>query len=160
VSVEIRDVAERRLVTAIELLSPTNKQGDGRAEYLERRRKLLLSTAHLIEIDLLRRGHRVPMKEPLPPFPYFVVVSRADRRPLCNVWPVALDQRLPTIRVPLLPGDSDVHLDLQGALDAVYDAFAYAATIDYSQPPDVPFTADEGTVAARILSRRDGSGGV
>src|SRR5262249_46036951 len=34
VSIEIRDRAHRQLVTAIELLSPTNKRGEGRDEYL------------------------------------------------------------------------------------------------------------------------------
>src|SRR5215831_7715929 len=32
-SVEIRDVAQRRLVTLIEILSPANKYGDGAREY-------------------------------------------------------------------------------------------------------------------------------
>jgi hypothetical protein len=34
VTVEIRDVAKRELVTAIEILSPTNKRGEGYDEYL------------------------------------------------------------------------------------------------------------------------------
>src|SRR5262249_3761683 len=41
VTVEIRDVEHRHLVTAIEILSPTNKRGDGRREYLRRRDRLL-----------------------------------------------------------------------------------------------------------------------
>src|SRR5881396_2152160 len=56
VTIEIRDTAHRQLVTAIEVLSPTNKRGDGRQEYLAKRRRILLSTAHLLEIDLLRQG--------------------------------------------------------------------------------------------------------
>ena len=66
VMVEIRETASRQLVTAIEVLSPTNKRADGREEYLAKRRRILLSTAHLIEIDLLRQGQRVPMQQPLP----------------------------------------------------------------------------------------------
>src|SRR5436309_13087299 len=69
-SVEIRDRLERRLVTSIEVLSPTNKRGDGRDEYLAKRYRILQSTAHLIEIDLLRAGQRLPMKRVLPPAPY------------------------------------------------------------------------------------------
>src|SRR3712207_3619866 len=34
ISIEIRDVAQRRLVTVIEILSPANKVGDGVAEYI------------------------------------------------------------------------------------------------------------------------------
>ncbi len=69
VSVEIRDVSERRLVTDIEILSPTNKRSEGRSEYIVRRQRLLLSAAHLIEIDLLRVGQRVPMQKPFPQTP-------------------------------------------------------------------------------------------
>ena len=88
VSIEIRDVAQRNLVTAIEMLSPTNKRGEGYREYLDKRRRILLSTAHLIEIDLLRKGQRVPTQAPLPPAPYFVFVSRVEQRPIMDVWPV------------------------------------------------------------------------
>src|SRR5262249_42516422 len=37
ISVEVRDVASRRLVTCIEVLSPTNKSGPGREEYAGKR---------------------------------------------------------------------------------------------------------------------------
>ena len=81
VTVEIRDTANRQLVTAIEVLSPINKRGDGRAEYLAKRRRILLSTAHLLEIDLLRQGQRVPMQQPLPRSPYFIFLSRGEKEP-------------------------------------------------------------------------------
>ena len=81
VTIEIRDTANRQLVTAIEVLSPTNKHGDGRLEYLAKRRRILLSTAHLLEIDLLRQGQRVPMQKPLPAAPYFIFLSRAYSTP-------------------------------------------------------------------------------
>jgi hypothetical protein len=41
-TVEIRDSANEELVTAIEVLSPTNKGSDGREEYLAKRRRILL----------------------------------------------------------------------------------------------------------------------
>ena len=54
-------------MAAIELLSPSNKRvGGGREEYLERRDKYLNGDVHLIEIDLLRRGTRLPMRGALP----------------------------------------------------------------------------------------------
>lgn len=137
VSVEIRDTARRLLVTAIEVLSPTNKRGDGRAEYLVKRQRLLRSTAHLVEIDLLRAGQRVPMQRSLPSAPYFILVGRSDVRPETDVWPVPLEQPLPTIPVPLLPGDPDVMLDLQSAFTTVYDSIGYDLAVDYSQPPEV-----------------------
>lgn len=135
VTIEIRDVVNRELVTAIEVLSPTNKRGEGYREYLDRRRRLLYSTAHLMEIDLLREGQRVPMQEPLPSAPYFIFLSRAERRPILDVWPIQLNMRLPTVPVPLLPGDSDVLLDLQMALNTIYDALGYDLSVDYTRPP-------------------------
>ena len=136
-TVEIRDAAQRRLVTAIEVLSPVNKRGQGRGEYLERRRKFLTSPTHLIEIDLTRTGHRVPMTEPLPRASYFAFVSRAGRRPTTGVWPIALMSRLPVIPVPLLPGDADLELDLQDVVSTAYDQFNFDLAVDYSKPPEV-----------------------
>ncbi len=74
--VEIRDAKLRKLVTAIEILSPTNKIGRGRREYLHKRARILRSTAHLLEIDLIRKGRRLPMRKKLPSDPYFVFLSR------------------------------------------------------------------------------------
>src|SRR5437588_8402129 len=93
VSIEIRDVAQRRLVTCIEVLSPTNKRGPGREEYAAKRFQILSGDAHLVEIDLLRVGARFPTAEPLPAAPYFVFVSRAGRRHEVETWPIALEQR-------------------------------------------------------------------
>lgn len=138
VTIEIRDAANRQLVTAIEILSPTNKRGEGRHEYLAKRRRLLLSSAHLLEIDLLREGERLPMEQPLPPVSYFVFLSRVERRPRTEVWPVYLDESLPTVPVPLLPGDADASLDLQAVFTAVYDLLGYDLAVDYRQPPAIP----------------------
>ena len=154
VSVEVRDTAGRRLVTAIELLSPTNKRGDGRREYSEYRERPLLGPTHLLEIDLLREGHRPPMPQALPTRPYFVLLSRANRRPLTEVWPVSLDQPLPTVPVPLLDGDADVPLDLQQVFTAVYDGFRYDLIVDYTRPPEVPLRGAEAAWAEERLRPR------
>ena len=154
VTVEIRDVGQRRLVTAIEVLSPTNKRGEGRDEYLAKRQQLLRSDAHLMEIDLLRSGERVPMAKPLPSASYFVFLSRARRRPMTEVWPIPIAGRLPTVPVPLLPGDADVPLDLQEALSSVYDAFGYAAVLDYGGPASVPLSAADAAWAKSLIDER------
>jgi hypothetical protein len=151
VTIEIRDTAKRQLVTAIELLSPTNKRGDGRHEYLTKRRQILLSSAHLMEIDLLREGHRVPMQEALPAAPYFVFLSRAENRPVTEVWPIAFDQPLPTVPIPLLPGDADVLLDLQATFTAVYDLLGYNLAVDYHQPPELPLKGPAAQWADEML---------
>lgn len=147
VSVEIRDVAHRQLVTAIEILSPANKRGVGRRKYLAKRRRLLLSAAHLLEIDLLRLGQRLPMRDALPPVPYFVCVSRAELRPAVDVWPITLREALPKVPVPLLADDPDVELDLQRAFTTIYDALGYDLAVNYSNPPEVPLAAEDVTWA-------------
>jgi hypothetical protein len=150
-TVEIGDTANRQLVTAIEVLSPTNKRGEGREEYLAKRRRMLLSTAHLLEIDLLREGQRVPMRTPLPPAPYVAFLSRAENRPVTEVWPVTLAEPLPTVPVPLLPGDPDVSLDLQLALSTIYDLLGYDLAVDYNRPPEVPLPAEAAACAEERL---------
>jgi len=142
-SIEIRDAAQRQLVTAIEILSPTNKRGEGIEEYLNKRRRILLSTAHLLEIDLLRVGQRAPMQQPLPSAPYFVFLSRANERPITEVWPIALYQPLPTVPVPLLTADKEILLDLQLVFTAAYDLLGYDLIVDYHQPPEIPLSPEE-----------------
>jgi Protein of unknown function (DUF4058) len=159
VSIEIRDVARRQLVTAIEILSPTNKRGEGRSEYLAKRRRLLLSTAHLIEIDLLRQGQRVPMQQALPAAPYFIMLSRVERRPLSDIWPISLEQPLPRVPLPLLAGDADLPIDLQAAFAASYDLLGYDLMLDYRQPADIPLEGEAASWAdthLRAQGLRDG----
>src|SRR5437867_1802330 len=100
ITVEIRDVAERRLVTCIEVLSPTNKRGPGREEYASKRSQIRSGAAHLVEIDLLRVGRRFPTAVPLPVVPYFVFISDAERRGELKVWPIPLEQPLPVVAIP------------------------------------------------------------
>jgi hypothetical protein len=151
VTVEIRDTANRQLVTAIEVLSPTNKRGDGYEEYLAKRRRILLSTAHLLEIDLLRSGKRLPMQTPLPEAAYFIFLSRAEQRPLTDVWPIQLSESLPAVPVPLLAGDGEVPLDLQLALANVYDLSGYDLAVDYTQPPEIRLNAAEAEWVETLL---------
>ncbi len=143
ITVEIRDVANRELVAVIEVLSPTNKRGEGYDEYVDKRDRILRSSAHLIEIDLLRKGQRVPMQGTLPSVPYFVFLSRAHQRPLTEIYPIPLDQPLPQPPVPLLPGDADAKLDLQQAMTVVYEECGLNYMIDYSKPPEVPLSPEQ-----------------
>jgi hypothetical protein len=140
--VKILDIEERRLVTAIELLSPTNK-GSGRREYLRKRRRFLHSSAHLLDIDLHHQGRRIPLDDPYPEAAYFVLLNRARKRAWTEVWPIGIDQPLPTVPVPLLKGDADVPLDLQQAFTDVYDAGGFDLVLDYRLPPDVELSANE-----------------
>ncbi len=86
---EIRDRARRDLVTVIELLSPSNKRGAYRDQYLQKRMRLLRSPAHFVEVDLLRGGPPL-QAEGRPECRYSVLVSRAEDRPRAGYWPVGL----------------------------------------------------------------------
>jgi hypothetical protein len=58
VEIYVGSGSQRRLVTAIEVLSPTNKaQGEhGRDLYIRKQQEILGGKVHLVEIDLLRGG--------------------------------------------------------------------------------------------------------
>ncbi len=150
--VEIRDVADRGLVTLIELLSPGNKSGSGMRDYARRRIMLMLRYVNLLEIDLLRRGRRIPLWGELPPAAYYVYLSRAEDRPVTDVWPIGLREPLPVVPVPLLDPDPDVTLDLQAAVNACFDLVHYERLLDYSASPPPPALTpeDAGWVGERL----------
>jgi len=132
----------REVVAVVELLSPTNKRlGEHRAQYLAERSAVRQSEAHLVEIDLLRGGQPMPA-EGRPECTYSVLVSRADRRPQADFWPFGLRDPLPTVPVPLRPGDGYARLDLRAILDRVYDESGYEDFI-YNHEPDPTLTGDD-----------------
>jgi hypothetical protein len=151
--VEIITTEEEQLIAAIEILSPANKRPghETTMEYRRNRRDLFRSSAHLVEIDLLRAGERPPLEKPVPAAPYYVMVSRDGHRPRVGVWPIQLKERLPVIPVPLLEPDLDVLLDLGAAVASVYERGAYARKIDYRQPPPAPPLSDEEAAWADAL---------
>ena len=63
--IEILGLPDMDLVTVVEILSPSNKSGSGRTEYLEKRATLLDRPVNFVEIDLLLGGRRMPMAEAL-----------------------------------------------------------------------------------------------
>lgn len=151
--VKITDRSEGRLVTAIELLSPSNKQGGASfAQYLAKRTGFLAADVNFVEIDLLRGGEPMPV-DPLPPGPYSVVVKRADRLPEVDVWSFGLRESLPRVPVPLRAPDRDATLDLQSLLHATYDEAAYGPRL-YEKPPEPPLSADELAWAEQLLNLR------
>lgn len=131
---EIRDRRSKELVCVVELLSPSNKRpGPNREQYLSKRRRVLGSPAHLVEIDLLREGQPMPSEE-RPACAYSVMVSRAEDRPEAGFWAVGLRDPLPMVPVPLRSGHADARLDLQALLHRVYDAAGYRLYIYEGAP--------------------------
>lgn len=158
---ELRFRESGDLVTVIELLSPWSKRpgGAGRSDYLEKRVALLHSDVHLVEIDLLRAGERLPMGAALPPADYYVIVSQAPRRPCVDIWPFTLREPMPSVLIPLRGDDPDAPLSLQPVFDAVFDRAGY----DYSLRRDTevvpPLTEEDADWARAVLgsATRDGT---
>lgn len=138
---KILELPSRRLVTVIELLSPTNKRGPQRKAYLAKRKEYWAAGINLVEIDLLRGGRRMPLGAPPPATcDYYVLVSRAWEMPRAGIWPMQLHDPLPPIPVPLDPGEQDVTLALQSCLDRAYDEGRYRTELDYDQPLAPPLS--------------------
>jgi hypothetical protein len=149
--IRLRETME--VVTVLETLSPANKRadGDGRREYLDKREEVLQSRAHLVELDLLRGGVRLPTTTPLPEGDYYAIVSRRQRRPKAAVYAWTVRDRLPTIPVPLKAGDPDVPLDLQAAFNTVYDRARYDLSLDYEDRLEPPLSAANAEWSRRLI---------
>ena len=158
----IRDRASRRVIAVLELLSPINKVPEGvsyarqsspRADFLRKRRETMRSQTHWLEIDLLRAGERP--QEARGHGDYYALLRRVGSDE-AEIWPIDLRDPLPTVAVPLSPGYDDVALDLQAALELLFERYRYAELLAYdTAPPPPPFApADARWVVARVQQWR------
>lgn len=128
--IEIRDL-DGKLVTAIEVLSPANKGEPGHSLYQKKQAHFLASDANFVEIDLLRGGrHTVAVEvERLnpreQPWDYIICATRAWMGWQKEVYRCGLRERLPTVRIPLRPGDMDVPLAIQPMIDRCFRTGRY-----------------------------------
>jgi hypothetical protein len=155
----LRDRETLRIVTLIELLSPTNKRAgsEGREQYLEKREEVLQSRTNLVELDLLRSGQRLPMQSELPPGDYYALVRRGWRRRRAAVYAWTLQQPMPPIPIPLQNEEPEPTLDLQAAFNLTFDRAAYQDSLDYSQAIQPPARAEEGNWIRELLTANDTS---
>lgn len=155
----IRHRETMEVVTVLETLSPTNKRpgSDGRREYLAKREQVLQSKSHLVELDLLRGGQRLPTVRPLPPGDYYAIVSRRNKRPKAMAYGWTLRQPIPPIAIPLLREDPDVTLDLQSVVATVYDRARYDRSIDYQRPLEPPPSPDDAQWIRELVAGQSSS---
>jgi len=91
--IEVRQRSDGRLVTLLDIVSPTNKTFDtGRRVYLEKREEGKRAHANLVEIDLALQGQ--PMleysRDGLPDWDYAVTVSRARQPERYEIYTATL----------------------------------------------------------------------
>ncbi len=154
---EIREIATGRVVTSIEVLSPSNKRaGVGRDAYETKRQRVLSSQSHLVELDLLRGGKAMAMIHSQG-YDYRILVSRAQQRPQAQLYGFDLPDAMPIVPLPLADQDDEPLLDLHQLLDDIYEQAGFDLSIDYGQPPIPPLTADRAdwlkTVLATVTGR-------
>lgn len=161
--VSVRETSgDERLVTAIEIFSPTNKLDErARRQYRAKRDGLIAGGANLVEIDLLRGGRPLilvrdadlPMEHHAA---YKVCVRRAQPLPdghYLGVHASPLDRRLPSFALPLRPADADVTVPLQTLVDELFVRARYAERLDYATPLRPPLgDADAAFVRERLAA--------
>jgi hypothetical protein len=153
--IEILYQPDRSLVTALELLSPTNKEGDGRGDYLTKRKALLHQKVHLGELDLLRRGQRPRLERPVPPGDCYYLLSRAEQRPDCQVYFWSLRQPLPSLPVPLRDPDPDLLIDLQAVFTTAFDRGRFGRRLNYQGPVPAHLGPKEKTWVESLLKPKE-----
>lgn len=156
--VEIRDITGR-LITVIELLSPSNKlESAERDRYLRKRRSFTSGGASLVEMDLVRQGAWVfapGVQNVLRQAGacYAVGVVRSARPAEQEVYPISLRQRLPAVRIPLRSTDDDVVLDLQPLIDQCHERGRYHL-LDYRLALEPPLSPEHAAWADQLLRQQ------
>lgn len=153
---EVRDITTSEVVTVIEVLSPTNKRpGEGRSQYETKRQKILGSSTHLVEIDLLRQWEPMPILSNGIQAHYRILVSQSHRRPKADLYAFNLSDPIPTFGLPLREEDQEPLVNLQDLFNGVYDRSGYGFALDYSREP-VPHLSEVDAAWADALLREKG----
>ncbi|MCY2988850.1 MAG: DUF4058 family protein [Planctomycetota bacterium] len=134
--IEVYHRPDETLVAVLELLSPSNKSGADRRRFLDKRAAVLRHNVHLVELDLLIGGERLPVAGRLPPGHFYAFVSRFTQRPYCDAFAWRLPDLLPAIPIPLMPPDHDVCCDLTAVFSQTYERGRYARTLQHDLLPD------------------------
>ena len=153
---EILRMDSREVVAVIEILSPTNKYGAGRREYLGKRAAVQYSFSHLVEIDLLRAGPPMPVVGAVPAGGYRILVRDASRAPDARLYAFGIRAPIPEFIMPLSAGAEGMAVSMKPILDDVYAIGSYDRDIDYGQDPPEPPLSDGDRAWADGLLRAQG----
>lgn len=155
--IEIRRRNDSRLVTLVDIASPTNKlTPQGRKAYLDKRQEGRHAGANLVEIDLVLQGSPLLdySRDGLPDWDYAVTVTRSTQPERYEIYTSTLQKRLPRFRLPLAADDRDTVLDLQAVFARCYDQSDFAAQIDYKREPSVPLSTEDRPWVETLLKQQ------
>jgi hypothetical protein len=148
---DVKD-SDGEIITCLEILSRANKvPGRGRSMYEHKRRWVLESRTHLVEIDLLRGGVPMAAAGDGRGMHYRILVSREERRPKADLLPFTVRHPIPDFVLPLQRGDEDVTVPLNTLFHDLYDRAGYDLRIDYRSDPEPPLEGDDTAWAGALL---------
>ena len=142
------------IVAVIEVLSPSNKSGADRSDYLAKRAEVKSSTAHLVEIDLLRAGPPMPVIGDTPRGCYRIIVANGRLRPQADLYAFGIREAIPEFVLPLAQGSPGIGVDLNPVLRHIYSHGSYNMLVDYKQEPEPPLSDDDRAWLDDVLRRQ------
>jgi len=151
---KILDARQRRVVTVLELLSPSNKKpGEHYEQYLAKREEVFAAGVNLVEINLLRAGTHPPLGEmDAEDLQYYILVCRAQQTARAEIWAFGVRDPIPKFPIPLTPS-LEIPFDLKPCLDRSYREARYEREIDYSRPPVPAFREEEAAWVREIAAQ-------
>jgi hypothetical protein len=153
---EIREVSTGKVVTVIELLSPTNKlTKSGRKAYMKKREIILGSDTNLVEIDLIRDGEKMPIINNIPNTDYRILILRSCFLPSAQLFAFTVRDVIPDVPIPLQPNEQEIKVNLQDLLLEIYEQAGFDLTLDYHNTP-VPDLLPKDREWMDILLREQG----
>jgi hypothetical protein len=142
--IEVTDLAERRVITTIDIRSHANRTAGHPAEaaYQRSRREALTKGTFFLELNALAG------------FGFFARLYRRNDLHTVTVGLARVRERLPDVDVPQLEDEQPIRISLQDLLDQCYDRGAFDRQIDYRHDPEVNLSAEDAAWADALLRER------
>ena len=152
---EVRDLRSGRPVTAIELLSPTNKRpGVGRAAYESKRIEILATRTNLVEVDLLRTGYPMRFSGHATVGDYRILVRRGGRSS-ATLYAFSVRNAIPEFTLPLQQDDEEPVIYIGNLLRKLYDHGRFIARLNYADEPVPPLSTADAAWADELLREHE-----
>jgi hypothetical protein len=83
---------------------------------------------------------------------YRILVSRGTQRPRATLMAFTLRQPIPSLTLPLLPGDEEPEVRLNRILHDLYRRARFDLRLDYTQPPVPPLSDADRLWAHELIA--------